>query len=223
MLMNMFSMFDPMWFNLCYKNLIILLIILMQTMTMFWLNNNKMMIMLMPAISYIMSQLMKTKMKNLKSASMMISSLFILIMYLNISGMFPYMFSTSSHISLTISMGLSMWLLFIMSSATYSMKKTMAHLLPDSSPSWLSPFLILIESTSIMVRPLTLSFRLAANMTAGHVILSLISSFSINMKMSTFMTMLLLSMMYILFELGICIIQSYIFCLLISLYSNDHP
>lgn len=223
MLINIFSIFDPMWFNLCYKNLIILLIILIQTITIFWLNNNKIIIILIPAISYIISQLIKTKIKNLKRASIIISSLFILIIYLNISGIFPYIFRTRRHIRLTISIGLSIWLLFIISRATYSIKKTIAHLLPNRSPSWLRPFLILIERTRIIVRPLTLRFRLAANITAGHVILRLISSFSINIKIRTFMTILLLSIIYILFELGICIIQSYIFCLLISLYSNDHP
>lgn len=177
----------------------------------------------MPAISYIISQLIKTKIKNLKRRSIIISSLFILIIYLNISGIFPYIFSPRRHINLTISIGLPIWLLFIISRATYSIKKIIAHLLPDRAPSWLRPFLILIETTRIIVRPLTLRFRLAANITAGHVILGLISSFSITIKTRTFIIILLLSITYILFELGICMIQSYIFCLLISLYSNDHP
>lgn len=223
MLINIFSIFDPIWFNLCYKNLIILSIILIQAITIFWLNNNKIMIILIPAISYIISQLIKTKIKNLKRRSIIISSLFILTLYLNISGIFPYIFSSRRHIRFTISMGLPIWLLFIISRATHSIKKTIAHLLPDRAPSWLRPFLILIETTRIIVRPLTLRFRLAANITAGHVILRLISSFSINIKIRIFIIVLLLSITYILFELGICIIQSYIFCLLISLYSNDHP
>ena len=80
----------------------------------------------------------------------------------------------------------------------------------------------MIETTRIIVRPITLRFRLAANITAGHIVISLITSFSISTNIKTFLLYIIIINIYILFELIICLIQAYIFCLLISLYSNDH-
>ena len=77
------------------------------------------------------------------------------------------------------------------------------------------------------VRPITLSFRLAANISAGHIVLTLIrvylvfSVFMLGRGVSVFL--LFVEVGYTLFEFGICIIQAYIFCLLLSLYTEDHP
>jgi len=104
----------------------------------------------------------------------------------------------------------------------YSIKRSIAHLLLESAPIWLSPFLVLIELTRICIRPLTLSFRLAANITAGHVIIRLIFIFRISYKTKIFIYITLISSLYLIFEIIICSIQAYIFCLLISLYANEH-
>jgi F-type H+-transporting ATPase subunit a len=71
-----------------------------------------------------------------------------------------------------------------------------------------------------------LSFRLAANMRAGHILLGLIgiaASSAIFSSPLSFSLLFLIQLGYIIFEIGICLIQAYIFCLLLSLYSEDHP
>ena len=77
---------------------------------------------------------------------------------INLIGLNPYTFSLSRHLIITLSLGLPIWLSFITSSALKNLKATIAHLLPDGAPDWLNPFLILIETTRIIVRPLPLSF-----------------------------------------------------------------
>ena len=75
------------------------------------------------------------------------------------------------------------------------------------------------------MRPLTLSFRLAANMTAGHIVLGLIGIYMASAMLTLSKRILILIPLgigYILFEFGICLIQAYIFCLLITLYRDDH-
>lgn len=102
---------------------------------------------------------------------------------------------------------------------------TIAHLLPEGAPTWLNPFLVLIESSSIVVRPITLSFRLAANIRAGHIVIRLIGIYASAAwfnRIVTIIILLLTTIGYILFEVAICIIQAYIFYLLLTLYSNDH-
>jgi F-type H+-transporting ATPase subunit a len=118
-----------------------------------------------------------------------------------------------------------MWLRLIISRFKFKPKASTAHFLPDGAPDWLNPFLVLIESTRVLVRPLTLSFRLAANITAGHIVLSLLGVYlaaAIFTSITTMIPLLLISSFYIIFEVAICAIQAYIFCLLVSLYRDDH-
>jgi len=222
MIIDIFSNFDPIWFDLCYKNFIFIVLIPIIFMRPFWLKQRKIILSLLPLISYIYYQLIRTKTKFLKTSPLIKCVIFILIIYINILGIVPYIFRTTRHILFTASIGFPVWILLIARTILYSTKNSIAHLLPDSSPMWLRPFLVLIESSRILVRPITLRFRLAANITAGHVIINLIISFSITHKIKPFITMCLASRIYIIFELLICFIQAYIFCLLLSLYSNDH-
>jgi len=118
-----------------------------------------------------------------------------------------------------------LWLAIILSTFAKSIQKSIAHLLPDGAPDWLNPFLVLIETTRVTVRPITLSFRLAANMRAGHIVLRLIGIYCATAWFTSIIgliSLVLTTVGYILFEVAICLIQAYIFCLLLSLYSDDH-
>nr|QLY90271.1 ATP synthase F0 subunit 6 [Glossiphonia concolor] len=230
MLMDIFSSFDSYEFNsfslvknpILLMSMIILVLMLMSSM---WLPSNRMNSSMIPMMNLIFNQLGRTKSTNIKGYSIMVSMLFMLIIFINLMGMIPYSFSISTHLILTLSLGLPMWLSIISSSVSNNKKEFIASLLPDGAPDWLNPFLTLIETISIMVRPLTLSFRLAANMSAGHIVLSLLGiylSVAMNSSFINSTILLLLSTGYILFEFAICLIQSYIFCLLLSLYTDDH-
>ena len=77
----------------------------------------------------------------------------------------------------------------------------------------------------IIARPVTLSVRLVANISAGHIVLTLISGYSSFFLCSSFIKFFIIlptQVGYIIFELGVCLIQAYIFCLLLSLYREDH-
>nr|QUJ10058.1 ATP synthase F0 subunit 6 [Tubifex tubifex] len=229
MMPDIFSSFDPYSFKSFIPSITAMLLI---TPSMFILMNMS----TFPAairkyssmtdmINLMFTQLMRTQSKSLKGTSLIISSSFLMIIFINLIGMSPYVFSLSSHLVMTLSLGLPMWAAFIISSWMNASKASAAHLLPEGAPDWLNPFLVMIESVSVSVRPLTLSFRLAANMTAGHIVLGLISIYGASALLSSFSTLMLLiplSMGYITFELAICLIQAYIFCLLLSLYSDDH-
>jgi len=173
----------------------------------------------------IVSQLLRTQSSFIKGFTLIISTLFILLIITNLLGLNPYSFRLSRHLIITLSLGLPLWLSLIMSSFIHAPKASTAHFLPDGAPDWLNPFLVLIESTRVLVRPLTLSFRLAANMTAGHIVLGLIGIYASSAILTSFSNTFLLTIIsrgYILFEFAICLIQAYIFCLLLSLYSDDH-
>nr|BDQ43596.1 ATP synthase F0 subunit 6 [Pheretima mutabilis] len=229
MMPDIFSSFDPHMYNTLFPSnslfIIMNMTLILLIQTGYWMINTRQSSFIVPLKSTIFTQLSRTFSYQLKGASSIISSTFIILIMINLMGMVPYTFSTSSHLIFTLVLGFPMWLSFILSSSSYSPKKTIAHLLPDGAPDWLNPFLVIIETTSIVVRPLTLSFRLAANMSAGHIVLSLVGIYCASAWFTSIFgtSMLILTTLgYILFEFAICLIQAYIFCLLLSLYSDDH-
>ena len=81
-------------------------------------------------------------------------------------------------------------------------------------------FIVIIESISIIIRPITLSVRLSANIMAGHVILALISSFSF-MEPSLFMVRLFVQLILFTLETSVALVQPYVFFTLLSLYKGE--
>ena len=101
----------------------------------------------------------------------------------------------------------------------WNYKIQIAGLCPPGSPGRLVVFLIVVETLSVIIRPLTLGVRLAANISAGHVVIALRGSFLLIAPIS----LSLFLAVYHLFEFGICIVQRYVFVLLVRLYSDEHP
>nr|YP_009974947.1 ATP synthase F0 subunit 6 [Platynereis bicanaliculata]QNJ33921.1 ATP synthase F0 subunit 6 [Platynereis bicanaliculata] len=231
MMLDIFSSFDPGTSSL--NNLLpplLFWLVSYASIMLFFLNmwiTPSNLILCMNSVMVIMNdQGSRTYGAHIKGFNSFIVALFIIIININLMGLLPAVFSYSSHLLFTLSFGLPLWFSLIISAITFNLSSWVAGLLPGGAPHWLNPFLVLIETISIMVRPLTLSFRLAANMSAGHIVLTLIGSYCAASVFSSPMSLIILLSIqvgYIMFELGICLIQSYIFCLLLSLYSDDHP
>nr|QFG38885.1 ATP synthase F0 subunit 6 [Pararetifusus carinatus] len=155
-----------------------------------------------------------------------ITGLFLFLILMNLSGLVPYVFSPTSHLVVSLSLGMPLWMSLILSAIFFDPSSVVASLLPMGAPAFLNPFLVIIESVSIMVRPITLSVRLMANMSAGHIVLTLTGNYlSASIFMSSIFSVLFLlclQILYTVFEFGIGLIQAYIFCLLITLYSDEH-
>nr|QGZ09939.1 ATP synthase F0 subunit 6 [Eisenia nordenskioldi nordenskioldi] len=229
MMSDIFSSFDPYMFNTLFPaNSMFLMmntVVILMIQSSYWVVNSRSSALKSPIKNTIFTQLTRTTGLHLKGLTSILSAIFILLISMNLMGLIPYTFSSSSHLILTLTLGFPMWFSLIISSFSNSPKKSTAHFLPDGAPDWLNPFLVLIETSSVLVRPLTLSFRLAANMSAGHIVLSLIGVYCASAFFSSPLSTMMLTltaMGYILFEIAICLIQAYIFCLLLSLYSDDH-
>lgn len=163
---------------------------------------------------------------NIGGFTLIISSLFITIINFNLLGLIPYVFSTTSHLVITFTLALPLWLCLIISSYIKNAYSRVAFILPLATPTFLIPFLPIIETLRIIVRPITLSIRLAANISAGHIILTLIGDYitSLIILNNYTISFIVLSIQigYFIFEIGISIIQGYIFSLLVTLYTDDH-
>lgn len=103
--------------------------------------------------------------------------------------------------------------------------ESLGHLLPEGTPTPLIPVLIIIETISLFIRPLALGVRLTANLTAGHLLIQLISTaaFVLTTSMPTvaFLTMTVLFLLTLL-EVAVAMIQAYVFVLLLSLYLQEN-
>lgn len=194
---------------------------------LFWVAPNRISGLTNSISSVIVEQVGRTFGTHLKGMSSILSSLFILIMLTNLIGVIPYVFRFSSHLIFSLSLGLPIWATIIVSGVIKSPSYAAANLLPAGAPAWLNPFLILVETLRILVRPITLCFRLTANIRAGHVVIGLVGTYLsralVTLDPISLTSLLLIQTGYTIFEFGVSMIQAYIFCLLLSLYRDDHP
>nr|AFK27958.1 ATP synthase F0 subunit 6 [Cornu aspersum] len=156
--------------------------------------------------------------------TLILITIFTFIMFTNLLGLTPFTYTLTSDLLPMLSMGTLLWLLLLISGYSASLTKSLAHLAPSGAPTILLPFLVLIETISLLIRPLTLTVRLIANISAGHIVLALLANTLSAMFMTRSNIVMLIGMLgYVLFEFFVAIIQAYIFTLLISLYQAEHP
>ena len=153
----------------------------------------------------------------------LVNTILISILLINIYGLLPYTFSLSSHISITIGLSLFIVLLCILNSFNIYKINFFSTFTPIDSPIFLAPFLVIIETVSYIARIISLGVRLAANISAGHLLILIISNFgfiglSSNYVFFTFIFPVLLLLFIIVLEIAVSIIQSYIFSLLTCIY-----
>lgn len=93
-----------------------------------------------------------------------------------------------------------------------------AHLVPEGTPYVLMPFIVLIERVSILIRPITLSVRLGANIIAGHLLLALIGGVANITKISSIVGAFVGLTPLLVLESAVAIIQAYVLTVLVTLY-----
>lgn len=229
MLQNIFSSFDPE--NILFGRTIYVWILSIGGplifLARFWASSTVNFIFITSQIAVIKLQASRTNAINLPGTHHFLIILFIFLTSLNLVGLSPYVFSATRHLILTLSFGLPLWLTLILSSIIWAPTSIAAGLLPGGAPAWLNPSLVIIETVSTGVQPGTLSFRLAANIRAGHIVITLLRIYLIISfwfsSWKAFALLFFIHVFYFLFEAGIAIVQAYIFCLLLSLYSDAHP
>jgi len=154
--------------------------------------------------------------QNKKGKLNILTGVFIFILLLNTAGLFPYIFTLRAQIIFTLSIALPLWIRFIMFSFKNNTNHFLSHLVPLRTPLPLSQFIVIIERVSQMIRPITLSVRLAANMTAGHILMALCrNTITMFRLLSTVLVIL------ILLERAVAFIQSYVFTVLTTIYIRE--
>nr|YP_009973068.1 ATP synthase F0 subunit 6 [Cancer pagurus]QNH68755.1 ATP synthase F0 subunit 6 [Cancer pagurus] len=147
--------------------------------------------------------------------------LFSLIMFNNFLGLLPYVFTSSSHMVMTLSLSLPLWITLMLFGWINHTQHMFSHLVPQGTPFILMPFMVLIETISNIIRPGTLAVRLAANMIAGHLLLTLLGNTGASLSYSILMILIFSQILLLILESAVAIIQSYVFAVLSALYTSE--
>ncbi|KAH8836200.1 ATP synthase F0 subunit 6 (mitochondrion) [Drechmeria coniospora] len=156
-----------------------------------------------------------------------IYTLFIFILINNLIGMIPYSFASTGHFALTFALSFTIVLGATILGFQKHGLKFFSLLVPAGCPLGLLPLLITIEFISYLARNVSLGLRLAANITAGHMLLSILSGFVYNIMNSgiIFFVLGLIPLVFIIafsgLEFAIAFIQAQVFVVLTSSYIKD--
>lgn len=156
----------------------------------------------------------------------LIINIFLFILLNNLIGLIPYSFTTTSHMAITLTLSLSI----IIGVTFIGFKKHSIGFFKLFIPSGLNkgfikiliPLIFLIELISYLTRIISLSVRLTANMMSGHTLLKIIANFGLLYSSGIFVLIpLLILIPVVILELGVAIIQAYVFTMLTASYIKD--
>nr|QNV11629.1 ATP synthase F0 subunit 6 [Isoperla grammatica] len=223
MMTNLFSVFDPstsiMGLSLNWSSTVLGLLLIP---SLYWFMPSR--------YTLIWNKIMLTLHNEFKTllgptghlgSTFMFISLFSLILFNNFLGLFPYIFTSSSHLTLTLGLALPLWLSFMIYGWINHTQHMFAHLVPQGTPAVLMPFMVCIETISNVIRPGTLAVRLAANMIAGHLLLTLLGNTGPSLTYSILSLLIVAQIALLVLESAVAIIQSYVFAVLSTLYASE--
>jgi F-type H+-transporting ATPase subunit a len=156
-----------------------------------------------------------------------IFSLFVFILFANIIGLFPFSFTVTSHLAVTFAFAAFIFLMCVLIGIARHGLHWFSFFLPPGTPWYLMWLIIPIEVISFLSRPITLSVRLFANMTAGHILLKVFAGFVISLGVAggiwaaVGVLPFVMNVALYALELLVAVVQAYVFALLTSVYLND--
>jgi len=218
-MINLFSSFDSStiyfslnWLRNFYRLLFIPLV--------YWFIPSKWIIIYFFLIKFICQEF-KTINNNFKFINLIFITIIFYILLNNFLGLFPYLFTRTSHLIFPLRLALPLWLRYIIFGWISNYTHILSHLIPRSTPFLLIPFITCIEIIRNIIRPGTLSIRLTANIISGHLILILISRLNSNLPLYIIIVIIIIQAIFLILEIRVALIQSYVFSTLNLLYSKE--
>jgi F-type H+-transporting ATPase subunit a len=148
-------------------------------------------------------------------------TLFMFILFGNMLGMIPYTFTFTSHIAVTFAMAFAIFIVITLIGIFKHGLHFFSLFFPHGAPLATAPILIPIEVISYLSRPVSLSVRLFANMTVGHVLLKVLAGFVVALGFLGGWVPLLVLVGITALEFLVAFLQAYIFTILCCIYLND--
>jgi len=156
-----------------------------------------------------------------------ISVIFTFVLFSNLIGLIPYSFTVTSHLIVTFTLSFSIFVGINIICIQKHKFHMMSLFIPSNTSFGLALLLVPIELLSYIFKPISLGVRLFANLMAGHTLLKVIVGFSWSMLLlEDFLAILHILPLLILvllmgLELGVALIQAYVFTILTCIYLND--
>nr|URH15097.1 ATP synthase F0 subunit 6 [Sapajus apella] len=189
------------------------------------LNNNRFSSLQQWLIQLVLKQMMMNHTTKGQAWSLMLLTLITFITLNNLLGIMPYTFTPTTQLSMNLGMAIPLWMATVLTGLRFKTKATLAHFLPQGTPTLLIPMLIIIETISLFIQPMALAVRLTANITAGHLLMHLLGDTTLTLLsiyLSSSVITIIVIILLITLELGVALIQAYVFTLLVSLYLHNN-
>nr|YP_010490465.1 ATP synthase F0 subunit 6 [Octolasmis warwickii]UWM12951.1 ATP synthase F0 subunit 6 [Octolasmis warwickii] len=217
---NLFSSFDPMSSSFNFQtNWLSSYIFILVVFPLFWHSMSKSNF-LYSELTLVIRKEFLPLFKSSKNLIVFIC-IFLFILVNNIFGLMPFTFTSTSHLAVSLSLALTLWITFMLYGWINNTKHMFAHLVPMGTPIVLMPFMVLIETVSNIIRPITLSVRLAANLTAGHLLLILLGESMVESSVLLIFSVTMAQFFLLTLEAAVAVIQSYVFATLSTLYASE--
>nr|YP_009092564.1 ATP synthase F0 subunit 6 [Pseudacysta perseae]AIR11945.1 ATP synthase F0 subunit 6 [Pseudacysta perseae] len=216
MMTNLFSTFDPSTSIKFSLNWISMMLFFLFPVT-FWMKKSRFKMMMSVIINFLLNELKITLNFKSKEIILILMSTFMLILINNMMGLLPYIFTATSHMLTNLSIALPLWLSIMLFSWTNKTKIMLIHLTPLGTPEPIMPFMVMIEMISNLIRPISLSVRLTANMITGHLLMTLLET---SMQLKN-LPIISIQMFLMSFEVAVAFIQAYVFSMLMTLYISE--
>lgn len=222
MISNLFSIFDPSTSTNVSLNWISTIIFILVITPSYWIISSSVLIIFNKIKTVLYDEFKTILGRESPSGTLLILiSLFTIILINNYMGLYPYIFTATSHMTVTLSLALPLWIgLIIYGWINYTIY-IFSHLVPQRTPGVLIPFIVLIESIRNLIRPGTLAVRLTANIIAGHLLITLLGNQTSVRGGLILITLLNVQILLIVLEIAVSAIQSYVFTVLITLYARE--
>lgn len=221
MIINLFSVFDPSSYWGLSLNWVIIFIVMVIYPRKYYLINRGVYIVFKILFIRIRKVFREVSFPNYVALNFICVMTFLYLVIRNLIGLFPFVFTRTAHPMFTLGVGVVIWISFFLIGWGKNFKNRAAHLVPNGSPIILSPLIVLIERVRHLIRPFTLSVRLAANIMAGHLIIGLLSRIRI-FRLLRFSVSIFLQRILLLLEFGVAIIQGFVFRILLLLYALEY-
>ena len=219
---NIFSTFDPISRFRLFNNWLSRVIVLIFIPISFWIIKSP--------FSYILRYIFNILHKEFKINFTSIptpghthwaAGIFLFVFLNNFWGITPYTFTRSRHLTFALTLGLTFWVSYFLISLIKDTTHSLAHLVPLGTPVLLLPLMVIIETISNIIRPLTLSVRLVANLVAGHLLITL-TAYPISTSFFNLSSLVILPLfVLIVLESAVALIQAYVFSILRTLYLRE--
>lgn len=221
MITNLFSVFDPssrIGLSINWVSLILGIFLIPFSK---WVINSRWVIIIELLVIKLYSEIKVLFSRSRKIVAVIFRALFLFIIFNNIIGLTPYVYTATRHLAITLRLALPLWLGYFSFGWIINCKWILAHLIPQGTPGLLIPFIVIIERVRRLIRPGTLAVRLIANIIAGHLLLVLVRRSVTGLRVLIFWGIILTQILLVVLEVAVAIIQSYVLVILRVLYSRE--